>query len=556
MLQHLSIQNFTIIPELDLEFNSGMTVLTGETGAGKSILIDALLLALGGRADSQCITNDSDRCVITASFDIQQFTLAQQWLAQHELTSNDECILRRTISRDGRSRAFINSQPVALQLLRECGELLVSIHGQHAHQALLKIDQQREALDAYAEHYDLVKKVQNTYSSWRETQDAYHDLKTKNNERAARLELLSYQVSELEKLALQKDELQQLDQDQRKLANAENLLEHSRAALALLTENEDGAVLPWLNKAHSLLLGKQAIDAKLSNAVELMNGAIIQVNEAISELTDYCEQVDLDPERLAKVEQRLSLIHDAARKHKVQPEELLDLYQQLQQELQQLTNSDEYLLELENKINLLADEYRSVAAKLSASRKKSAEKLSKEVTQYLQQLNMNGGKFTIQLDANADQQFSRHGLERIEFLVSTNPGQSLQSLSKVVSGGELSRISLAIHVLTTQNSATPTLIFDEVDVGIGGSTAEIVGRLLRQLGAHSQVLCVTHLPQVAALGNHHLQISKHVKNNITSTQVKALDANNKIQEIARMLGGVKITDQILATAKEMLEVDI
>lgn len=555
MLQHLNIQNFTIIPELNLELNQGMTVLTGETGAGKSILIDALLLALGGRADSQCITNDSDRCVITASFDIAQFKLAQQWLAQHELSSNDECILRRTISRDGRSRAFINSQPVALQLLRECGELLVSIHGQHAHQALLKTDQQRQALDAYAEHHDLVKKVQTLYATWRETQDAYHDLKTKNQQRTARLELLNYQVSELEKLALQKDELQQLDQDQRKLANAENLLEHSRAALALLTENEDGAVLPWLNKAHGLLLSKQAIDTKLSNAVELMNGAIIQVNEAISELTDYCDQVDLDPERLIKVEQRLTLIHDAARKHKVQPEELLDLYQQLQQELQQLTHSDEYLLELENKINLLATEYKAAGERLSASRKKAAEKLSKEVTKYLQELNMNGGKFTIQLEANADQQFSRYGLERIEFLVSTNPGQALQPLAKVVSGGELSRISLAIHVLTTQNTATPTLIFDEVDVGIGGSTAEIVGRLLRQLGAHSQVLCVTHLPQVAALGNHHLQISKHVKNNATATQVKILDANNKIQEIARMLGGVKITEQILATAKEMLEIE-
>jgi DNA repair protein RecN (Recombination protein N) len=554
MLQHLSIQNYTIISELNLEFDSGMTVLTGETGAGKSIIIDALLLALGHRADVQIITADCDRCVVTASFAIHKNSIVQQWLVEHELNNQDECILRRTITRDGRSRAFINDQAISLQLLRECGELLVSIHGQHAHQTLLKTDQQRDLLDAYAENDDLVAQVQTIYFSWRETQQVYEELKSKNDQRQSRLDFLNYQIAELSKLNLQKDELTQLDQDQKRLANAENLLSESHTALDLLNENEDGAILPWLNKVQNVLLAKQEIDVRLKNAADCVSNAIIQIEEAINELTHYCDQVDLDPERLNQVEQRLSLLHDAARKHKVAPEQLLNCYEQLQQELAQLTHSDEYLLELENKIKKLADDYQVAAQKLSASRKKAATKLATAVEKYLQQLNMSGGKFKIDIQALTEANLHRHGLEKIEFLVSTNPGQALQALNKVVSGGELSRISLAIHVLTAQSTATPTLIFDEVDVGIGGSTAEIVGRLLRQLANNAQVFCVTHLPQVAALGQQHFQVSKTVKNNKTSTAIKLLDQTNRIQEIARMLGGVKITDQTLAHAKEMVEV--
>ncbi len=554
MLQHLSIQNFALINQLDLEFNSGMTVLTGETGAGKSILIDALLLALGDRADTKVIQNGCDRCAISASFAIHQLPVAEEWLQAHELANDDNCILRRTISADGRSRGFINGQPVPVQLLRELADLLVSIHGQHEHQALLKPDQQRILFDAYAGHGTSVTKVQQLYSQWRKTQEELTSLKTQNEHRNSRLEFLSFQVEELLQLNLQQDELIKIDQEHRQLANAEHLLASAQQAALLLAEQEDNNALGLLHKAQTLLLAKKGIDRKLDNAAELLHNAIIQTEEAFAELSHYCDRMSLDPERLQWVEQRLGAIHDVARKHRITPKQLIPLQQQLQQELEQLLNSDSRLQELENKLAELAIQYQKAAETLSAQRQKAAQHLAPAIEKYLQQLGMPGGRFVVHFEPNANNQFAAHGLERIEFHVSANPGQPLQPLGKVASGGELSRISLAIHTLTAQNNATPTLIFDEVDVGIGGGTAEIVGRLLRKLSDSSQVLCVTHLPQVAALGQHHFQVGKTIRDNSTHTEVKALDKKAKINEIARMLGGVKITDQTLAHAKEMVEV--
>lgn len=552
MLQHLSIRNFTIISALDLEFNRGMTVLTGETGAGKSILIDALLLTLGGRADSSIIQPGSERCTINASFNIQQLPAAQQWLQEHELASEQECLLRRIVNSDGRSRGFINDQAVTIQQLRELSNLLVSIHGQHEHQALLKPDKQRMLLDAYAGHHALCKQVSETYSRWREAQDQLAALQTQNQQRAARHELLSYQVQELNNLALEANECQQLDQEQRQLANTEQLLESYQTILNFLADNEEVNVLNLLNSAQTQLTHLQSLDNKLQNANELLNNTLIQAEELSNELRHYFDHLELNPERLQVVEQRLSAVHELARKHRVAPEELLDLQQRLAAELNQLENSDLLVQQLQQTISQLADAYQQVAKQLSQSRQQAAQRLAPLIETSIHELNMPGGRFKVEFIPNENAQFTSYGLERIEFHVSANPGQPVQPLAKVASGGELSRISLAIHVLTAQNDTTPTLIFDEVDVGIGGGTAEIVGRLLRTLASSTQVLCVTHLPQVAAQSHHHLQVGKTNTRDSTQTDVRVLDKNTKIQEIARMLGGVKITEQTLAHAREMV----
>lgn len=550
MLIQLCIQNFAVISELELELKSGMTVLTGETGAGKSILIDALLLALGGRADNTCIQNGQDRCIISAAFDIQTLNAANQWLQQQELQQDNECVLRRIITSDGRSRGFINGQPVTIQTLRELGNLLISIHGQHEHQTLLKPDKQRILLDLYGGHITLAKKVNDLYQQWHKTREELQHLIALSAQRTAKQDLLTYQVQELDQLALQENELMQLDQEQKQLANADHLLENCQNALNYLSDNEENNVLNFLNAAQQQLNHLKKFDKQLDNTSDLLNNAEIQLQEASNELRNYLEHIELDPERLSQVEQRLSIIHEIARKHHVPPKEIIHLHQQLRTELDQLTHSDAHLKNLEQQLLNLANEYQTTAQELSRARHNAAAKLAPQIEKSIQQLGMPNGKFTVQFETTKE--FSAHGLEKLEFYVSTNPGQTLQPLAKIVSGGELSRISLAIHVLTAKNDAKPTLIFDEVDVGIGGGTAEIVGRLLRSLSKSAQILCVTHLPQVAALGHQHLQIKKIVKKNSTQIAVTELDNNAKIQEIARMLGGVKVTEQTLAHASEMV----
>ncbi len=551
MLTQLCIQNFTVIAELELEFKSKMTVLTGETGAGKSILIDALLLTLGGRADSTVIQTGKDRCTISANFDIAKLPAAQQWLAEHELAHDDECILRRVITADGRSRGYINEQAVSIQALREIGNLLISIHGQHEHQTLLKAEKQRLLLDLYAGHSALVKKVQETYTTWKKTQAEFDALKIQTEQRSARQELLAYQVQELDALALQENELNELDRDQRQLASAGNTLENCQNTLALLEETEDANILQLLNNAQQLLKPLKNRDTKLDNVLNLLDNAEIQLQEASSELRNYLDHIELNPERLQFVEQRLSAIHEMARKHHTTPDKLLELQQHLHNELALLENSDSQLKKLAQEINELAQAYQQAATELSQSRLKVAEKLAPQIEKSMRELGMPGGKFLVQFEPLAEP--TATGLERIEFNVSTNPGQPLQALSKVVSGGELSRISLAIHVLTAKNDHKPTLIFDEVDVGIGGGTAEIVGRLLRTLSNSAQILCVTHLPQVAALSHQHFQVNKSIVKNKVLVAARELDKTAKIKEIARMLGGIKVTEQTLAHAQEMIE---
>lgn len=554
MLTHIKIQNFTIIDHIDIDLNSGMTVLTGETGAGKSILIDALALTLGSRADNKIVRQGTQRCDISATYNINKLKVAQNWLTTQELNSEDnDCILRRVINNDGPSRCFINGQPVTLQQLREIGDLLVDIHGQHEHQSLLKRDAQRILLDEYAGHGNLLQQITTIYQQWKNTQQVYTDLFNRTKDQTTRSEFLRYQIQELTELNITHDELTHLDHEHKQLANVGELTVNCQLALNILDENDSANVLNLLKQAQSALLPMKNFDEKIATCIDLIDSSIIQSQEAAIELRHYVDKLELNPQRLKEIEQRFSDIHDIARKHRVQPKELPGLLEQFNQELSQLDNSDQYLHTLAEQIKTLEKDYHEVATELSQSRKKTAKKLSQLVEKSMQQLGMPGGKFDIIFDNNKEDQLSPAGLEKVEFFVSANPGQALQPLAKVASGGELSRISLAIQVITAQSNVTPTLIFDEVDVGIGGGTAEIVGKLLRQLGTNAQVLCVTHLPQVAAQGHQHFHVNKSTEKNQTKTQIQLLTAEEKIHEIARMLGGTKITQQTLAHAKEMVE---
>ena len=553
MLTHIHIWNFAIVEQLDIEFDAGLTVLTGETGAGKSILLDALNLALGDRADTSVIRHGNDKAEISVTFSLHDCPGAIAWLAEHEMQSEDECIIRRTISRNGPSKAFINGIPATVQQLRELGEMLVDLHGQHEHQSLLQRDIQRRLLDDYADHKNLLQQVASSYDKWLTLQEQWQRLSSANQDRDSRLELLRYQVQELESLNLQAGETGELEAEHKRLANASHLLQTVQQVLGLLEENDDSAVHQALNQSHGDISDLARVDAQLQPIAELLNNAIIQVQETISELRHYADNLELDPDRLQEVEQRINAMHTLSRKHRVDAEELVNLLPTLQQERDDLEQADIKLDGLQKQIQQAKEAFTKSAAKLSQSRKKTAKQLSEKISDAMQSLSLQGGKFEAQLEPLPEARWNAQGCEQIEFLVSANPGQPVKPLTKVASGGELSRISLAIQVITAQAARIPTLIFDEVDVGIGGRVAEIVGLQLRALGQHRQVVCVTHLPQVAALGHHHLQVSKQTGKDTTVTEIKQLDNQQRIDEVARMLGGIEITDQTLSHAKEMIE---
>jgi DNA repair protein RecN (Recombination protein N) len=550
MLTHLHISNFTIIDELDLDLRPGMTTLTGETGAGKSIIIDALGLILGGRADSSLVRFGSQRCDISATFSLPQDSPAYEWLRQQELDQEGECLVRRTLSQDGKSRAFINGQPATLQQLKELGENLINIHGQHEHQSLQKKDRQRQVLDAFAGLQILATRVKGVYQRWHSKQLQLGEMRQQATQKALQQEYLQFQVQELAALNLQPLEIPLLQQEQQLLANVDKILQTGQQTLAVLFTAEEGNALQCLQLAQNYLANLSETDARLATAVELLNGAIIQAEEATAELKSYLKHVEADPNRLQQVEDRLSILYELARKHKVQPEQLTAHLQRLSDELKQVASLDEQCLYLQTEIADLEAEYLQIAQELSAKRQTAASQLANLITEQMQGLAMAGGQFAVQLQACSE--YQAMGLESVEFLVSANPGYPLQALAKVASGGELSRISLAIQVITAQFNPVPSLIFDEVDVGIGGGTAEVVGRLLRSIGSRRQVLCVTHLAQVAAQGHQHLQVEKRLSQQTTITRIIELDSEQRINEIARMLGGVDITAQTLAHAKEML----
>ena len=553
MLNSIHIKNLAIVTTTEVEFERGLIALTGETGAGKSILIDALGLALGDRADNGMIRTDCDRAEISARFNLTDLPAVSDWLVEQALDSGDECLLRRVLVRDGSSKAFVNGSPVPARTLQALGEMLVDIHGQHAHQSLLRRDHQRELLDDFAGHRALCEKTSKLYREWQETAQRLQSLREASRDRTERLDLLRYQTDELEKAGPGENELSELEDEHSRLSNAGRLSSSSELMLSTLYDDEESAQ-GRLNRAISELDELLSLDATLSGCREMLESANIQVQEAVTEIRQYADSVELDPVRLEQVEQRLGELHDLSRKYRCKPRELPGRLAELQTELEELNNADIHLSELEQQSEALEGDFLKSAEKLEKSRRKAAKRLGQQVTEGMQSLGMPDGRLVIEIESLPQDKASAHGLNRIDMLVSANPGQKPQPLSKVASGGELSRISLAIQVATLSCGQIPTLIFDEVDVGIGGGVAEIVGRLLNRLGETRQVLCVTHLPQVAAQGHHHLQVNKSSNGKGTRTGITQLDENQRVEEIARMLGGVEITDQTLAHAQEMLGV--
>lgn len=553
MLTHLNIQNFTLVDQLDLDIKPGMTVITGETGAGKSIVLDALALTLGDRAEADRVRTGASRADITATFDTSAIPSAQEWLLNMDLQQPDnpqECLLRRLINNEGKSKSYINGQPVTLQQLRILGEMLIDIHSQHEHQSLLVKDTHRRLIDEFAGQTDLAKQVRLAFREWQSRLEHFIHLRDNAADVSARFQLLSYQFNELEQLGLQPGEQAKLEAEQRSLANAEEILHGSQQLAAFCGDDEQGLSVN-LHRALHILRNLPEKSAALQTAEELLTSAQIQVEEAQHEIDRHIDSFNLDPARLAVVEDRLSAIYDLARKHRIQPEELPAFIEKLSAELEQLQSGDGKLDQLAQQVAQAEKAYRQLAEQLSAKRSKAGTSLAKQVNEQLKLLAMTNANLSVSLLPLTDKP-GPNGLEDVEFLISTNPGQAPRPLAKIASGGELSRISLAIQVITAKTSATPTLVFDEVDVGIGGATGDVVGQLLRQLGERGQVICVTHLAQVASKGHQHLQVVKTASKKSAESTLVELTGEGKVEEIARMLGGLKITDQSLAHAREML----
>lgn len=555
MLINLSIKNFAIIDNLVLEFQPNLTVLTGETGAGKSIIIDTLDLVLGARADVNSIRMDADRCEITAIFDLTNFPQAQNWLKERELQSDgQECIIRRSFSRDGRSRSLINDSPCTQQLARELGSLLVVIHGQHEHQSLLRRDKQCELLDAFAQNQSLCNAVKNSYQNLIQTEQKFQKLSDLLTNRSEKMDLISYQLKELESLELQDNEMEALYQELKQLSNAEKITASCNAAFDLLNgENENKTAFNILYRVKDYLLKISDFEPQLSSAQQNLDNAISHMELVAEEIRNYLLNNDLNADRLDFIEKRINNLCDVARKHRVKPEELMKVYAVLQQEWSTLENALSEMEEVNKSVEDRKNIYLQEARKLSESRKIAAQKLTKMVTDKMQLLGMVGGGLNIVFKELSEKEYGANGLEQIEFFVRTNPGQTFMPLNKIVSGGELSRISLAVQVVTaaaTHNAST--LIFDEVDVGVGGKTAEVVGKLLQELGLVRQVFCITHLPQVASKGSQHLRVVKNIDANPVMVKLEYLQGKERVNEIARMLGGINITETTLLHAKEML----
>ena len=551
MLKFLSIRDFVIVAQLELEFSAGFTALTGETGAGKSILIDALLLALGERGDATMVRNGCERAEITAEFDVQLQPALQQWLQTQELSGDvGVCLMRRVLDAGGRSRGFINGRSATLQQMREAGERLLNIHGQHAHQSMLQADAQRALLDEYGSLQQNAAEVALSFRDWQATKNRRIALSDNSQAIAAERELLSFQRNELEALGFSVADWEVLQSDYMRLAHAAGLLETAAFGLETLSES-DTACLTQLNALMMKMREGMAHDASLGEILHLLESAGAELQEAVYSLRHYQQRLETDPELLQEKEQRIGHVMDMARKYRVQPEQLNEVLQRVVTRLAELGGDEdiEALLAQEKAAQL---RYLECAQGLSRSRNLAAEKLSGQITAAMQTLAMQGGSFAVALLPLA--QGNVNGLETIEFQVAANPGVPPRSMSRVASGGELSRISLAMQVATSQIASVPTLIFDEVDSGIGGRVAEIVGILLKQLGREYQVLCVTHLPQVAAMADSQWQVSKAVENGMTLSRIEVLSANQRIDEIARMLGGVTITDTTRKHAAEMLAV--
>ena len=553
MLTQLSVNNFAIVRHLVLDLEQGMSVITGETGAGKSIAIDALGLCLGYRSESSMIRHGADKADISATFFMQPNSPAYQWLAERELLDEEnpqECILRRMINLEGRSKAFVNNHPIPASQLRELGQYLIHLNGQHAPQLLLKNEYQLELIANYANlHADLAE-MQQSYQYWRKQYQLRKNYHQQCAENEARKQLLQYQVEELDEFAIKENEFEEMEETHARLSNAESLTELSQSVLEVLSDdnvNADSLIYQAIRDLEDLA----EVDTRYQSALDMLNEALIQVQEASSEVRNLADHIEQDPEMLKELDERIAKTISLSRKHHVLPNQLWQHHAKLQQELQELldhSQNEQTLIEQERAAH---QQCVQLAEKISVKRKQAGEKLAEQVTQQIKQLSMENGEFFVDVKFDP-KKLSPQGADFVEFNLRSNLGQLMQPLAKIASGGELSRISLAVQVLTANKLSTPTIIFDEVDVGISGSAATTVGKLLRQLGKKCQVLCVTHLPQVASYGHHHFNVQKYVENNQTETQMTHLKEEEKISALARLLGGSKITEAVLANAKEML----
>jgi DNA repair protein RecN (Recombination protein N) len=553
MLNQIHIRDLATIEELHLSLNHGNTMITGETGAGKSIFIEAIELALGGRASQNRIRPGKDKADISLSFDITDFPHVIACLKNLDLYEDSaECIIRRVIGTDGRSRSYVNGSPQTLQLVKELGEHLFHLHSQHEQQVLLKAETQRDMLDRFAEHMPLVLQVKQLAEAFRSIDQQIKQLRIKTLERAERSDYLRFQLDELQVINLQSGEWEALEAEHHRLTHAEELMRHIQHAVQQIGNDEDKNVLSLLNDVRKTLDTIHSVEPKSKAWLNSLDSVLIQLSDLESELQNYLSNTELDPEKLQSLEERVSRIFNLSRKHKISPPELIPLQERLAAELNSLEASDETLIQLETKQQAIAKEYAQFSEKLNQSRKKAALKLEKEITATIRSLSLPHAEFKIEFEKE-NIPFALHGSEKIIFLVKTNPDQPLQPLAKVISGGELSRLSLAAHLALANRTTIPTLVFDEVDTGLSGATAEKIGKLLRKLGDSYQVFCVTHQPQVAACGLHHLLVEKYFVGKSTHTRLRLLNAEEKTREIARMVGGEKITEKTLAHAKEVLQ---
>jgi DNA repair protein RecN (Recombination protein N) len=560
MLLQLNIQNFAIVRSLEIDWQAGMTTITGETGAGKSIAIDALGLCLGERATTNVVRPNCKKAELTASFDTCKNKTAQKWLQKNDfdLDSDNHCILRRVISAEGRSKAYINGSQVPLAQLKEIGQLLINIHGQHDHQLIVKASHQCHLLDGYANHQNLLDEVKHYAQQYKKLNKELDALQQNKQQREAQQQLIQYQVNELNEFDLHEGEFTTLESDYKRHSNAQDLLDTTLSTLDHLSENESFNIINSLRLCSDNLTALSQVDKQLVNIAGILNESLIQLDEANDELKHYYQQLELDPESYSIIEERYSTALQLAKKHQLSPEALVSFHQNLKQELTNISND-------ETRIDIIIEEiektkifYFEASASLSKSRQKAADSLSKLISKSMQELNMPHGQFYIAIESTKKQQasaketISTNGYDDISFQVSINPGQALEAMHKVASGGELSRISLAMQVILADKVITPTLIFDEVDVGISGPTAAMVGKKLQQLAKKTQVICVTHLPQVACKGHQQLFVSKITDGEHTETNVSELNDKSRVKEIARLLAGDKISQHSLANAKELL----
>ncbi len=551
MLTALTVRDLAVVKSLDLEFFPGFTVLTGETGAGKSILLTALGLALGERAVPDIVRNGAKKAEIILEFDLSGASEVRQWLQDNDLDGGETCLIRRTVAVQGRSRAFLNDRPVSLQTLQDLARQLVEIHGQHAHLQLLQPGAQRRLLDNHAQAENLVTQVSHCHQQWREACQALEQLRQSTTDQALREEFLRFQIQEMEEAGIETVEYDSLVEDHTRLANLDKILTSAQAQLHRLHDAE-ASVESQVAIAARDIETLAELAPEFTEVSDLLRQAQVQLEEAGHSLRRLLDNLESDPAEMARLESQLSTLHDLARKHHVQPEELPLALARMREELHHITHQDEMIGQLEQRCRQLLDQYLEMARRLSEQRRKHAPVLADRITELMRELGMPHGQFVIDLNT-VEEEPRADGLDRIEFLVTTNPGQPPRPLAKVASGGELSRLSLAIQVACGEKKPVPTLIFDEVDTGIGGSVAAIVGQRLRELGQNRQVLCVTHLPQVAAQAHHHIKVSKTSAESGSETQVEPLAPSARQREIARMLGGVKMTEQTLAHAREMLQ---